>query len=101
MPSGDESSDSETVQMTLQNSGPQISGPGILSPWCPAEIAPNAPINDIDMSMCSPSYGEAPLLTSSIESQPNSASAALQGIHNYIDSQLIDLVGVSGASSWC
>ena len=95
MPSGDKSSDSETVQMTLQNSGPQISGPGILSPWHPAEIAPNTPINDIDMSIHSPYYGEAPLPTSSVESQPNTASAILQGIHNYIDSQLIDLVGVS------
>ena len=28
--------------------------------------APNTPIDDIDMSMCSPSYGDAPLLTSSV-----------------------------------
>ena len=45
--------------------------------------------------MCSPSYGEAPLPTSSVESQPNTASATLQGIHNYIESQLINLVGVA------
>ena len=95
MPSGDESSDSETVQMALQYSGPQISGPGILSPRHPAEIVPNAPIDDIDTSMRSPSCVETPLPTSSVESQPNTASAALQTIHNYIDSQLINLVGVA------
>jgi hypothetical protein len=29
---------------------------------------------------------------SSVESQPNTASAALQEIYNYIDAQLLDLV---------
>jgi hypothetical protein len=89
-----ESSDSETVQMTLQYSGPQIPGPKILSPQHPDEIAPNAPIDDIDTLMHFSFYGEAPLLTSSVESQPNTASAALQGIYNYIDAQLLNLVGL-------
>ena len=95
MPSEDESSDSETVRMTLQYSGPQIPGPGILSCQHPAEIAPNAPIDDIDTPMHPPPDDETPLLMSSVESQPNTASGALQQIHDYIDSQLINLVGVA------
>jgi hypothetical protein len=71
--------------MTLQYSGPQIPGPKILSPRHPDETASDAPINDIDMLMHSPSYGEALLLMSSVESQPNTASAALQEIYNYSD----------------
>jgi hypothetical protein len=45
--------------------------------------------------MCSPSDGKAPLQMSSVESQPNTASAALQGIYNYIDAQLLNLVKVA------
>src|SRR5271168_3207543 len=93
MPSDDE--DSETVRKALlQSSGPETADAGILNPR-PNEIAPNAPIGDIDTSMHSPSAGEAPLPTSSVESQPNTASAALQRIHDYIDSQLTDLVGMA------
>lgn len=39
-----------------------------------------------------PSAGETSFPTSSVGSQPNAASAALQRIHGYIDSQLTDLV---------
>jgi hypothetical protein len=42
--------------------------------------------------MHSPSAGEAPLPTSS---QPDTATAALQRIQDYIDSQLTDLVGMA------
>lgn len=68
MPSDDE--DSETIRKALQSSGPETADAEILNPRHPDEIAPNAPIGEIDTSMHSPSAGEAP--------QPNTASAALQ-----------------------
>ena len=106
MLSEDESSDSETVRNTLHYSGQEYSGPQTPDPRMlnpPAEIPSNIPtdtlIHDIDSPMRPPSNVEVPPMTTSVASQPNTdnqpASAALQRLHNYIDSQLINLVGVA------
>jgi len=98
MHSEDESSDSETVRKTLEYSATLIPPPIDLqvSPQHPAGL--NDPTgtltNDIDSSMHPPSP-----TTPSVASQPNTAnqpaSLALQRLHNYIDSQLTNLVGVA------
>ena len=101
-----ESSDSEAVRKTLYYSDPQTptpSDPRTLNTLPPAEILPNVSINasayDIDSPMHSPSHVEVPPPTTSVASEPDTASqpvsAALQRLHNYIDSQLINLVGAA------
>ena len=120
------STDSETVQKTLQYSDPQIPTPSDLLPADSTEtpinlpftnnLSTHAPSHDEDTpmtsvasqpdtasqpdsSMHSPSHAGAPTMKTPVASQPNavnqSASTALQQLHNYIDSQLTHLVGVA------
>ena len=105
MLSEDESSDSEQVRAVLHYSGPQIptpSDPRMLSTLPPAQILPNVSIDvstyDIDSPMQPPSHVEVPPTTTSVASEPNTVNqpaSALQRLHSYIDSQLIDLVGAA------
>jgi hypothetical protein len=121
------STDSETVQRTLD---PQIPTLSDFTPLHTAEVPTNLPMTyDMDAAMHATSHDEdttttsvasqrntanqpdpsmhahfhagAPTTKTPVASQPNtanqsaSASAALQQIHNYIDSQLTHLVGVA------
>ena len=70
----------------------------------PAEIPPNStftyeiPSHGTDLSVHAPSNVEAPLMTTSVASQPNTVNqppSALQQIHNYINTQLTNLVEVA------
>ena len=60
---------------------------------------PNTEVPPMTTSVASQPNTEVPPMTTSVASQPNAdnqpASAALQRLHNYIDSQLINLVGVA------
>lgn len=101
MLSEDDFSDSETVRKALHCSDPEIPDPGM--PSSPAEIPSNVLIDtstrDIDSLMHPPSDAEAPPTTApptttSVASQPDTVNQ-LQRLHNYIDSRLLNLVGVA------